>query len=122
MPKLVNFGSLCIDWVYQVPNLVAAGETITSTARAVHAGGKGLNQSIAASRAGAEVLHFGAVGDDGRTLVAVLEEAGVSSDGVTRVDTASGHAVIQVDSSGQNAIVIFLEPIGRFQRNNKSEP
>lgn len=107
MPKLVNFGSLCIDWVYQVPNLVAAGETITSTARAVHAGGKGLNQSIAASRAGAEVLHFGAVGDDGQTLVAVLEEAGVSSDGVTRVDTASGHAVIQVDSSGQNAIVIF---------------
>ena len=35
VPKLVNFGSLCIDWVYQVPNLVAAGETITSTARAV---------------------------------------------------------------------------------------
>ena len=47
------------------------------------------------------------MGDDGQTLVAELEEAGVSSDGVTRVDTASGHAVIQVDSSGQNAIVIF---------------
>ena len=46
MSRLVNFGSLCIDWVYQVPNLVAAGETISSVGRAVHPGGKGLNQSI----------------------------------------------------------------------------
>ena len=107
MPKLVNFGSLCIDWAYQVPSLVGSGETLTSTGRTVHAGGKGLNQSFAAARAGAEVLHFGAVGEDGETLVAVLDEVGVRSDGVARIDTASGHAVIQVDPSGQNAIVIF---------------
>ena len=107
MPKLVNFGSLCVDWVYQVPSLVGSGETLTSTGRTVHAGGKGLNQSFAAARAGAEVLHFGAVGEDGESLVAVLDEVGVRSDGVARIDTASGHAVIQVDPSGQNAIVIF---------------
>ncbi len=107
MPKLVNFGSLCVDWVYQVPNLVLAGETISAQSRATHPGGKGLNQSIAAALAGAKVEHFGAVGDDGGALVAALEHAGVGTDGVATIDVASGHAIIQVDGAGQNAIVIY---------------
>jgi ribokinase len=107
MSRLVNFGSLCIDWVYQVPNLVAAGETISSVGRAVHPGGKGLNQSIAAAMAGAEVLHFGAVGDDGAPLIDALASAGVDTRGVLQLEDASGHAVIQVDTNGRNAIVIY---------------
>ena len=107
MSRLINFGSLCIDWVYQVPNLVAAGETISSTSRAVHPGGKGLNQSIAAALAGADVLHFGAVGDDGATLLKALDDAGVDTRGVVQLEDGSGHALIQVDSSGRNAIVIY---------------
>jgi ribokinase len=106
MSRLLNFGSLCVDWVYQVPNLVSAGETITSAGLAVHPGGKGLNQSIAAALAGADVLHFGAVGEDGAALLDALQGAGVDTSGIMQLESASGHALIQVDSQGRNAIVI----------------
>jgi ribokinase len=104
--KLVNVGSLCIDFVYSVPSLVKAGETVASAQRQVFAGGKGLNQSLAAARAGAHVEHYGAVGDDGDLLLAVLAAEGIDDNGVLRLDGPSGHAVIQVDRQGQNAIVI----------------
>ncbi len=106
MAKLLNLGSLCIDLVYAVPTLAGAGETIASTDRQVFAGGKGLNQSLAAALAGAEVKHFGAVGDDGDMLLDVLEAGGVDATGVLRLPGPSGHAVIQVDDAGQNSIVI----------------
>ena len=107
MSRLINFGSLCIDWVYQVPNIVAAGETISSSNRAVHPGGKGLNQSIAAALAGADVMHFGAVGTDGAALLQALDDAGVNTQGIVQLEDGSGHALIQVDPSGRNAIVIY---------------
>jgi len=106
LSKLVNVGSLCIDLVYSVPAIVAAGETIASGERQIFAGGKGLNQSLAAARAGAEVSHFGAVGEDGGMLIDVLRNEGVAVDGVQILEGPSGHAVIQVDGDGQNAIVI----------------
>jgi ribokinase len=106
LSKLVNVGSLCIDLVYSVPSIVAAGETIASGERQVFAGGKGLNQSLAAARAGASVSHFGAVGEDGDMLLAVLRGECVDVAGVQQLDGPSGHAVIQVDANGQNAIVI----------------
>ena len=106
MPKLVNLGSLCIDLVYDVPQLAGAGETIASLGRQVFCGGKGLNQSLAAARAGAEVHHFGAVGDDGQDLLQALHDAGVETSGVAQMAGPSGHAVIQVDQQGQNCIVI----------------
>ncbi len=106
MAKLLNLGSLCIDLVYSVPSLAGAGETIASTERQLFAGGKGLNQSLAAALGGARVAHFGAVGDDGDMLLDTLAERGVEIDGVLRLPGPSGHAVIQVDSQGQNSIVI----------------
>ena len=106
MAKLVNVGSLCIDFVYAVPSLVNAGETVASVDRQVFAGGKGLNQSLAAARAGALVAHYGAVGDDGDMLLAQLRSDNVDVNGVLQLAGPSGHAVIQVDTSGQNAIVI----------------
>lgn len=117
MPKLVNLGSLCIDNVYTVPAIAQPGETVASLDYQQHPGGKGLNQSLAAARAGLDVVHVGCMGRDGARLAEVLESAGVAVDGIRISDThASGHAVIQVDASGQNAIVIagganrFLEP------------
>ena len=62
MPKLVNLGSLCIDHVYQVPAFTGSGETVSSPTHEVFPGGKGLNQSIAAARAGVDVVHVGCVG------------------------------------------------------------
>ena len=106
MGKLVNLGSLCIDHVYSVPDITGAGETVASLGHEVFPGGKGLNQSVAAARAGAEVLHFGCVGEDGAWLKDVLAEAGVDASGVRVATSASGHAVIQVNAAGENAIVI----------------
>ena len=64
MAKILNYGSLNIDYVYDVPHFVKAGETLSSTSRNIFAGGKGLNQSVALSRAGGDVYHAGAVGKD----------------------------------------------------------
>ena len=106
MPRLVNLGSLCVDHVYGVPNITSAGETVASVSHAVFPGGKGLNQSLAAARAGASVLHAGCIGADGRWLRDELAGAGVDVSLVREVDAPSGHAVIQVNPQGENAIVI----------------
>lgn len=106
MPQLVNLGSLCIDNVYRVAGIAGAGETVASRSYAVFAGGKGLNQSIAAARGGAKVVHVGCVGADGGWLRETLAAEGVDVSGVRVAEGASGHAVIQVDDAGGNAIVI----------------
>jgi len=105
--KIINFGSLNIDRVYEVANFVLPGETILSRSLKLYAGGKGLNQSIAAARAGASVIHAGAVGPEGGFLVELLSSAGVDVQNILKTDTETGHAVIQVDSSGQNSIIVF---------------
>ncbi len=106
MPKLVNLGSLCIDHGSQVPNVAGVGETVASFRNAVFPGGKGLNQSLAAAHAQAAVHHVGCIGDDGAMLIEVLEAANVNVTDVVRRGADSGHAVIQVNSAGENAIVI----------------
>ena len=65
MGRILNFGSLNIDYVYKVEHFVSAGETLSSDSLDVNCGGKGLNQSIAAAKAGATVYHAGAIGSDG---------------------------------------------------------
>ena len=106
MAKILNIGSLNLDYVYAVPHFVEAGETLLSSRRDVFAGGKGLNQTVAAARAGAEVFHGGAVGADGDMLLDLLKDAGADVSAVTRVDVPTGHAVIQVTPQGENAILI----------------
>jgi ribokinase len=107
VPKIVNLGSLCFDRVYHVPAMVRTGETLRATAVDLFPGGKGLNQSLAARRAGAAVQHVGCVGADGEPLRALLQEAGVD---VTHLrlqeDIPTAHAVIQLTANGDNAIVI----------------
>ena len=105
--KILNFGSLNLDYVYQVDHMVKAGETILSSDRKVFCGGKGLNQSIALARAGAEVYHAGLVGPEGGMLIDILKEAGVDVNLVGQIDEATGHAMIQVDPSGQNCILLY---------------
>lgn len=104
--RLVNLGSLCIDNVYATPNIAASGETVASRNHAVHPGGKGLNQSLAAARAGADVAHVGCIGADGGWLREELAAAGVDVSAVREVESPTGHAVIQVTPRGENAIVI----------------
>ena len=102
--KVLNFGSLNLDYVYQVDHMVQAGETLSSIDRKVFCGGKGLNQSIALARAGAQVYHAGLIGPEGEILVDILKEANVNVELVGQIEEATGHAMIQVDPSGQNCI------------------
>jgi len=101
-----NLGSINIDHVYRVPHLVRPGETLASRALETVLGGKGANQSVALARAGAEVRHVGRVGAADDWARTALAEAGVDISAVERVDGPSGHAIIQVDDAGENAIVL----------------
>lgn len=108
MPKILNFGSLNIDYVYDVPHFVQPGETLQASARNIFAGGKGLNQSVALARAGGDVYHAGAVGmSDSSLLIDVLKENHINSDYLAKRDCPSGHTIIQVDAKGQNCIILF---------------
>ena len=105
--KILNFGSLNIDLVYQVEHIARPGETIASSSHQVFAGGKGANQSAALARAGASVFHAGQVGPDGQWLVDKLARLDVDVQHIRVGDTPTGHAIIQVDRQGQNSIVLF---------------
>ncbi|MQA04076.1 MAG: ribokinase [Streptosporangiales bacterium] len=97
-----------MDLVAYTPRLPDTGETLTGHAFETIPGGKGANQAIAASRAGASVRMVGAVGSDafGADLRATLAAAGVDPAAVRTVEGASGTAHITVDDQGQNTIVV----------------
>lgn len=105
--KILSFGSLNIDYVYEVDHFVQAGETMSSFSLSVFPGGKGLNQSIALAKSGLDVHHAGAVGaGDSDLLLEALAAAGVKTELVKKVPGASGHAIIQRDLKGQNCILL----------------
>lgn len=115
--RILNFGSLNIDFVYSVDHIVMPGETIASRRLDVYSGGKGLNQSIALAKAGARPAHAGMVGPDGGMLLDALRENGVDASLVRTVEERSGNAIIQVGADGQNSIVLF----GGANRANSRE-
>lgn len=107
MPSTVhNLGSVNIDHVYRVPHLVRPGETLSSLALETVLGGKGANQSVALARAGARVRHVGRVGEGDAWAREALAGHGVDVSAVELVEGVSGHAIIQVDEGGENAIVL----------------
>lgn len=105
--KILNFGSLNLDHVYQVPHFLQAGETLSALSEAVHPGGKGLNQSLALARAGADVYHAGVIGQGGELLTNLLKENGVHDDYLLRRDCTQGSTMIQVTPQGENCILLF---------------
>lgn len=106
--KFLNFGSLNIDFVYEVPNIVRPGETLKSSKLSQFCGGKGLNQSVALAKAGAKVWHAGKIGPDGDMLVQKLSSSGVDVSCIKQWDSGkSGNALIQVDEKGQNSIILY---------------
>lgn len=114
--KVLNFGSLNIDFVYGVDHFVRGGETISSLNMEIFPGGKGLNQSVALAKSGVETWHAGAVGEDGTFLLELMKEAGVHTELVCRLPGRTGHAIIQREPSGQNCILLFG---GSNQQNTK---
>ena len=105
--KILNLGSLNLDYVYQVDHMVQPGETLDSSDMQIFCGGKGLNQSIALAKAGADVYHGGLIGEEGGILRAALQEAGVNCGFVRTIEGSTGHAIIQVDTNGQNCILLY---------------
>ena len=104
---IINFGSINIDHVYQVDHFVQPGETLASTGYQQLLGGKGANQSIALAQAGADVCHVGSIHENDAAFKQALIKKGVDCRGVKCSETPSGHAIIQVTPSGENAIVLF---------------
>ena len=105
--RVLNFGSMNLDYVYAVEHFVRPGETIRSLSRSLKPGGKGLNQSVALARAGAQAAHAGCVGKDGAVLIGILQENGVDVSGIRPVEEMQGHTVIQVNPEGENSIILF---------------
>ncbi len=104
--KIINFGSINVDHIYQVPHFVAPGETLASTSLRTVLGGKGANQSVAVARAGVAVAHVGQISAQDAWALDELKRAGVDTQAIKLMDGASGHAIIQVTPAGENAIVL----------------
>lgn len=105
--KILNLGSLNIDFNYSLEHIMQTNETQAAHDMRTFPGGKGLNQSIAMARAGMEVHHAGFVGEDGAFLLETLQSAGVHTELIHQTEGRSGHAIIQVDPMGQNAVMIY---------------
>ncbi len=103
--RILTFGSINIDYVYRVPQIVQPGQTLSCRSLQVLPGGKGANQSVAAARAGAAVWHAGLVGEDGGWVLQRLAALGVDC-GLAAVvpGMRTGNAFIQVDDAGENSI------------------
>lgn len=100
-------GSINIDLFYDVPHIPVPGETLAATGHSSGLGGKGANQSVAAAKAGAHVQHIGALGANSEWVIERLESYGVETSHIARSDKPTGHAIINVASDGENAIVIL---------------
>lgn len=85
-----------------------AGETQLSTNRNEFCGGKGLNQSIALKRSGVDVYHAGTVGKhDSIELLTLLEKENISVENIKKVNSLTGHAIIQNNAEGNNSIILY---------------
>ena len=105
--KVLNFGSVNIDLTYHVDHFVRPGETLAAEDVTRNPGGKGLNQSVALARAGLPVWHAGHIGADGMFLKELCAAEGIRTEFLTEIGTGTGTAVIQVDRSGDNCILLY---------------
>jgi ribokinase len=102
-------GSANLDLVATADRLPLPGETVLGRTYAEHPGGKGLNQAVAAARAGARTMFCGAVGSDdaARQLLDVLAGEGIDDTAVARLDgVPTGRALIGVSAAAENFIIV----------------
>lgn len=107
-PRIAVVGSINADLVVQMPKLPGRGETVSSAEPSWFPGGKGANQAVAASRLGGDVTMFGAVGTDesGQMCLTALEQSGVGIGLVQKVSSPTSTALVMVEHSGENQIVV----------------
>lgn len=105
--KVLNLGSMNIDYVYSVDHIILPGETESTGGMNVFLGGKGINQSMALAKAGVDIYHAGMIGEDGQMFLDACKEYGVNSDYIKKIEGKTGHTIIQVDKNAQNSILLF---------------
>lgn len=107
-PRIAVVGSINADLVVQMPKLPGRGETVSSAEPAWFPGGKGANQAVAAARMGGNVSIFGAIGADepGQMCLSALKQSGVNVDAVVKVSSPTSIALVMVEHSGENQIVV----------------
>jgi len=107
-PRIAVVGSINADLVVQMPKLPVRGETVSSAEPAWFPGGKGANQAVAAARMGGNVSMFGAIGADepGQMCLSALKLSGVNVDAVKKVSSPTSTALVMVEHSGENQIVV----------------
>ena len=105
--RVLNIGSLNLDYVYSVDHIILPGETEATSSRNIFLGGKGINQSIALAKAGVEVYHGGLIGNGGQPFLDACKEYGVHADFIRKVNAPDGHTIIQIDKHAQNSILLF---------------
>jgi ribokinase len=103
---IFNLGSINVDHFYRVPHLPVPGETLAATGYDFGLGGKGANQSVAATKMGSRVVHIGMVGRDGSGRD-MLAEFGVDVRFVGTDGSVTGNACVYVDGDGENLIVVL---------------
>lgn len=107
MQKCLVFGSLNLDYFYTVDHIIAPKETQSAPQMQCFCGGKGLNQAVALSQGGASVNFAGCLGQASSLLTETLTQYHISTEFLRQVDQPAGHAIIQVDGNGQNAILVY---------------
>ena len=105
--KALCYGSLNLDHVYHVPELIRPGETLSVLSVEQHCGGKGFNQAVAAAKAGLSVTLAGCIGPDGEIFRKICAQVGVDTTCLSQVTTPTGNAVIQVSQRGENCILLY---------------
>ena len=119
MKKILVIGSLNMDITLRMERAPEAGETLTADSMGASPGGKGANQAYAAGKLGGDVAMLGAVGQDayGEELIANLASVGVDVSGIQKIaDVPTGTAVIYVEHTGENRIVLVTGANGMVDR------
>ncbi len=119
MKKILVIGSLNMDITLRMERAPEAGETLTADSMVASPGGKGANQAYAAGKLGGDVAMLGAVGQDayGEELIANLASVGVDVSGIQKIaDVPTGTAVIYVEHTGENRIVLVTGANGMVDR------
>ena len=107
--KVIVIGSSNTEMIFQAPDIPAAGETVLGSSFSISPGGRGVNQAIAAARAGGEVVFIGRTGNDlfGEQVIQVLKQDKIDTSYVNRdKSVASGISSIVVDAQGESGITI----------------
>ena len=119
--SVLVFGSLNLDLVTYADKLPAIGETIVGEKLLKFPGGKGLNQAIAARRAGSEVLMVGSIGNDadGDYLFDILKSENIDPKFITKTAEQTGIAVIEVSKSAENRIIIIAGANSKTRFSNE---